>query len=296
MKTFCNKSNATRAAKKIEGSVVEQNDAGEWIVRLPVAIEGVDEPAQDDVPVVSVEHVDAPVGAVLLASEDGDYGLVRADDADQQAQDIANTDRVTITARNPITDQVIATYTPEPQPPVAAEPVVDGKFEEVEAPAIKRDGHGEFTAPVYMALSFQVLADDAVAEAIKLAKRMGVVVEVTSTRTGKLIHTADPATKLPAVAKAPKAAKPAKVAAPKAPPRDKSQPAGMAAKIIALCSRPEGATPAQLNELTNWSKAPWKWLLQNRKGTGFCDRFGYTLTDRDEGSKAAIYRMTKIAA
>jgi hypothetical protein len=48
----------------------------------------------------------------------------------------------------------------------------------------------------------------------------------------------------------------------------------MVAKIIALALRPEGVSPAELNTVTEWKVAPWKWLFSNPKGTGYADRWG----------------------
>src|SRR5579862_759300 len=54
------------------------------------------------------------------------------------------------------------------------------------------------------------------------------------------------------------------------------QPKGMVVEILKLSSRENGVSPAQLNELTKWKGAPWKWLFSNPKKTGYCDRWGYT--------------------
>lgn len=55
-----------------------------------------------------------------------------------------------------------------------------------------------------------------------------------------------------------------------------SGPSGMVVKILALASRKQGATPEELNKLTEWKGAPWKWLFSNPKKTGYCDRWAYT--------------------
>ncbi len=68
-----------------------------------------------------------------------------------------------------------------------------------------------------------------------------------------------------------KAAKPAKAKAPKA---DRA-PSGMVVDILRFASRKNGVTPAELNELTKWKGAPWRWLFKNPKKTGYCDRWGY---------------------
>lgn len=52
----------------------------------------------------------------------------------------------------------------------------------------------------------------------------------------------------------------------------------MVVEILKLASRPSGVSPAELNQLTTWKGAPWKWLFSNPKGTGYCDRWGYAFT------------------
>jgi len=94
-------------------------------------------------------------------------------------------------------------------------------------------------------------------------------------------------------AAAPKA-KPAKPESGKANEQAKPKaPKGRVAEILKLASRPKGASPAELNELTSWKGAPWKWLLQNPKQNGYCDRWGYRLAvlQTDQGVR---YHVTKI--
>lgn len=89
-----------------------------------------------------------------------------------------------------------------------------------------------------------------------------------------------------ATAKAePKAKRAERAAEPKQGRAKRTEPGEMGAKIIEACLRPEGATPAYLNKLTNWHGAPWKWYLSNRKGTGVADKYGYVLNviPTDEG-------------
>lgn len=50
----------------------------------------------------------------------------------------------------------------------------------------------------------------------------------------------------------------------------------MVLKILALTSRKDGVSPAELNKLTKWKGAPWKWLFSNPKKNGYADRWGYT--------------------
>ena len=84
-KTYTSKSNANRAARKagLPESAVSCDAAGLYSVNFPVAVDGVDGPGQDDVPVVQVEAA-AVDAVVLLACADGDYGLCRASDENVQ--------------------------------------------------------------------------------------------------------------------------------------------------------------------------------------------------------------------
>lgn len=86
-----------------------------------------------------------------------------------------------------------------------------------------------------------------------------------------------------------------RIVAPAAPKktggRKADAPTGMTAKVVELAARPNGATRAELNELTQWKGAPWKWFFSNPKGTGVCDRFGYGFEVRKEG-RTAHYHVT----
>ena len=70
----------------------------------------------------------------------------------------------------------------------------------------------------------------------------------------------------------------------------------MVVQILKLASRPKGVTPDELNKLTRWRGAPWKWLFSNPKKNGYCDRWNYKLTilnpDKDN-PRAVAYRVTK---
>lgn len=59
-------------------------------------------------------------------------------------------------------------------------------------------------------------------------------------------------------------------------PRGDAKPKGMVVEILKLSCRAKGVTPEELNALTKWKGAPWKWLFKNPKKTGYCDRWGYT--------------------
>lgn len=79
-----------------------------------------------------------------------------------------------------------------------------------------------------------------------------------------------------------KKGKPAKSTARRAPKSDaaRTTKAGasdkdsMVGKVIELASRPNGASPAELNKLSGWKGCPWKWQFSNPKKTGWCDRRG----------------------
>lgn len=54
--------------------------------------------------------------------------------------------------------------------------------------------------------------------------------------------------------------------------RTKNEARTVTDAVIALAQRKQGATAAELNALTNWKGAPWKWLFSNSKKTGWCDK------------------------
>ena len=235
---------------------------------------------------------------VLLACADGDYGLCRASDAARNAQDLADSERLTITTRDAITDAVIGTYEPT-LPPDAA----------FEAEIVAEDNKGPVALSDTCVISFCVANTNAMAIGQLLANKYGVAVRLNDMLTNASLTELSPVvkgTKAPKpakaekLAKAPKAPKEPKVAGEKKarePRAAKLAPSGMRLQIIEACCRKSGATPAYLNDLTKWKKAPWKWLMSNPKGTGLCDRYGYTLTvGRNVDDKGAVYKMTKNAA
>ena len=59
----------------------------------------------------------------------------------------------------------------------------------------------------------------------------------------------------------------------------------MVAEILKLASRAKGVSRGELNALTKWRGAPWKWLFQNPKGTGYCDRWRlkFSVKPTDDG-------------
>lgn len=130
-------------------------------------------------------------------------------------------------------------------------------------------------------------------EAVKVADETGETVYLRDPMSDEVIDTVEPAADKP---KGKRQAK-GKAKAEKAPAEAKTRkegPSGMRAKIIELALRPEGVTPAELNELTEWKGAPWKWLFSNPKGTGFADRWGYKLSVMKNG-RSASYRLERAA-
>ncbi|WP_208821399.1 hypothetical protein [Bradyrhizobium neotropicale] len=150
----------------------------------------------------------------------------------------------------------------------------------------------------------QVPADKAKAEAQALANEQGKPVTLRDPVTDKLLGKAKPAKKAPVKAKGKPAKKAAKKPAAKAKPAAKSKPVaapktpktkaprGMVVEILKLASRAKGVSPAELNELTEWKGAPWKWLFSNPKKNGYCDRWGYkfTVLQTDDGVRYQVVK------
>jgi nucleotide-binding universal stress UspA family protein len=118
-----------------------------------------------------------------------------------------------------------------------------------------------------------VPADTAKEEAKTIANEEGKPVTLRDPVTDEVLGKVKPTAKKPAKAKAsakPKAAAKAaaKKSAAKAKPAKESKPKsprGMVVEILKLASRAKGVSPAELNELTKWKGAPWKWLFANPK-------------------------------
>lgn len=115
-------------------------------------------------------------------------------------------------------------------------------------------------------------------------------VAATIKRTTRMILTADEA----AAARNRK-----RVEAAERPKRERGngvRPVGMQALVVELCMREQGATPAQLKELTKWQGTPWKWFLGNNpKKTGLADRFGYEFEARKGAGKEVTYFLRQPA-
>src|SRR5262245_15468276 len=119
------------------------------------------------------------------------------------------------------------------------------------------------------------------------AKTAGKAAQKAANEEGKAVTVRHPVTdKVIAKVLPKKGTKAAKAKATKAAkPKADRKPSGMVEKILKLASRPDGVSPAELNKLTSWKGAPWKWLFSNPKGNGYCDRWGYKfkVTRTDDG-------------
>ena len=168
---------------------------------------------------------------------------------------------------------------------------MDVAFEEVEAAAVARE------AAVNKGLAKTKIA--AMFDAARFygdKAKAGVDFECRKTAHGEWYW----GPMLVVAAKTPKPSKKAvtkeRRAVVKAQKADKTNtgPTGMAIQILKLASRKNGVTPLELNELTTWKGAPWKWLFSNPKGTGYCDRFNYSFEAIKDG-RAVSYKVTKNA-
>jgi hypothetical protein len=151
-----------------------------------------------------------------------------------------------------------------------------------------------------------VPADTAKEEAKTIANEERKAVTLRDPVTDEVLGKVKPSAKKPAKAKAPSkpkaTAKPAKAKAAAKKPAAKAKPAkeskpksprGMVVEILKLASRAKGVSPAELNELTKWKGAPWKWLFANPKKTGYCDRWGYKLTVLTPETGGVRYQVAK---
>jgi hypothetical protein len=87
-----------------------------------------------------------------------------------------------------------------------------------------------------------------------------------------------------------KKAKAAKSAKPKATRGD--GPSGRVAEILKLASRAQGVSREELNKLTKWKGAPWRWLFSNPRKNGYADRWGYRLRVEEGKAGEARYCVT----
>lgn len=149
-----------------------------------------------------------------------------------------------------------------------------------------------------------VPASKAKAEAQALADETGASVTVRDPISDKVLKTVKPkqgakkmqtspstkTTAKPKVApvKKAKAKKPAKAKTNKRA-SDKQTTTD---ELVRLAQRPNGVTPAELNETSGWTGAPWKWLFENSKGTGWSQRRGlkFKVVKKDGETR---YHLTK---
>jgi hypothetical protein len=142
-------------------------------------------------------------------------------------------------------------------------------------------------------------ADTAQERAQALADEGGKVVYLRHPETDKVLGKAKPAKAKAAPKKAaPKAtakATPKKAAKKVAPKAEKAKgPRGMVVEILKLASRAKGVSPAELNELTTWKGAPWRWLFSNPKKNGYCDRWGYSFEVVKIEDRGVRYHVAKL--
>jgi hypothetical protein len=165
-------------------------------------------------------------------------------------------------------------------PPIFEEKIMNSEITVIEpaTPAAEpvTEKTKKATAKKAKTTKVRVLAAEVEAAADALTKRQRAA-------EAELAEPAKPKAK--AKAKPAKQAKPngkakAKVKGAKAKAEPKTtrgkHPSGMVEAILKLASRAKGVSPAELNELTKWKGAPWKWLFKNPKGNGYCDRWGYS--------------------
>jgi hypothetical protein len=115
----------------------------------------------------------------------------------------------------------------------------------------------------------------------------------TTTKTAPTAKTAPKAktTKRAPNGKAPRTAVKGKTSAKRVvgTPRDGT----MTVEILKMAARKNGVSREELNELTEWTGAPWRWNFSNKYGTGYCDRFGYKLDVRKGKDGETRYFVTK---
>ena len=233
MKTYSSKSNATRAARNagLPASAVTPGADGTFTLTVPVALDGVDGPPTDDLPVVQLaddqgaKAVQARNAARVAAQQDAeDAAAVYAEREAEQAR-VAEAQEVADAQRDeaPVTKALGGIATPFPGP----------------------------AAPPPMLVSLTVPAADAPAFALALAKRSGLAVEVTDCVSGA-VQTFQPPGKAPRVSNADKA--------PRTPrtPRAAGE-LGLSGKnlvLLGLAQRPDG-----LNDVEGCAVLGWKGCL-----------------------------------
>lgn len=196
----------------------------------------------------------SPTEIVMLAHEGGQIGLVPFAERDHQGQAAASEFVVTVYARHPNSDEIIAEYEPQfPALSVRQQAVVQaiGKMDEATDEIIVRKmGNGALTIVGELIVLGVVIRND---RTVNLTAKGRAILDLMN----------------PKKAKAATNGKNGKKDAPEA--------GSMAEKILALASRPDGVKRSELEAVTKWNGTPWKWYLSNPQGTGLADRYGYDL-------------------
>ena len=241
MKTYTTKSNAARAARNagLPASAVTPGEDGTFTLAVPVAIDGVDGPPADDLPVVQLadeqgaEAVQARNAARVAAQQEIEDAVTLA--AEQDAERDAEQARVA-----EVQELADAQHDHAPVSPALlaeADAALAGVATPFPTPA----------APPPMLVSLAVPADAAPAFALALAKRSGLAVEVTDCVSGA-VQTFQPPGKAPRVSNADKA--------PRTPrtPRAAGE-LGLSGKnlvLLGLAQRPDGLNDAEGCAVLGW--------------------------------------------
>jgi hypothetical protein len=145
-----------------------------------------------------------------------------------------------------------------------------------------------------------VPADKAIQHAREVADAENVAVTIRHPETDALIDSVEPngqaraRTRRETTADQPVARTngKAKAAAP-AGKCKATTPRGKVAAILRLASRKSGVSVSELNQLTGWRRAPWRWLFSNKKKTGYCDRWRlrFEAVRQEEGVRYFVRKL-----
>lgn len=288
MTTYTNRSNAARAAKKaVEGTsntyevIVSAGGYSFTVIEPPATVY-----ADDDM--------------AMLTMGDTEYGLVSIAKAEVEAQTLADETGEIVTVRHAITDVVIGTVPPSYR-----------TNNESDATMIE---NSEMTTDIDVDALMSPPVDDegmvsvSAMDAVRTMTEGGTDTEQTVTVEAVVLPSptfpteahaeawakADGLTKrqfeiLPieggfGYRKIVKASKPVK-----APTSE--GPTGKVAECITLALRPQGVTAKELNELTGWNGAPWRWNFSNPKNTGWAQKHGYDFEAKKENG-VTTYHLT----
>lgn len=267
-KTFATASNARRAARE-DGHELVNIDIIQDGARFSFAAK-----AEATVEQIIVDPVTLEANAIVaLAAEDGDYGMVKADEARDMAQTLANEEGITIYVRNPISDEVLYSVGPI-TPETATQQEPQAVIEAIVADTIVADTITADPVPASVSLTFETFCAsnaEAVETARAWAKKLGLAIIVTDREGGIDVTVTGPAVKAERAPQAPREVK-----------ASTKQPGGKTAQVIDLAARPEGATPAELIAATGWTGAPWKYNFQK-----WSAQYGYAFEVKKVGEGEA---------